>query len=233
LTQDGRPGVAAVPGDRAYRLVMFDFDGTLADSLPFFHGVFEALAVRHGLAPMAAADLPALRRMPVASALARLGIPRWKLPLVLRDGVARMRADGQGVRLFDGMGAVLDGLAARGAVLAVVSSNARDNVLRTLGPRHAAQFRHVECGMSIFGKAPRIRQVLRRAGCASQDALFIGDTESDLAAARSAGVAFGAVAWGYGDIASLARAEHAFRTPEELREHLADRRRHDHQRPPR
>lgn len=209
------PGAAGLP---PCRLVLFDFDGTLADSFAFFAGVFDAVARRHGFAPLAAADLPALRRMPVAAALAHIGIPRWKLPAVARDLVARMREDGQGVRLFDGIGAALDGLASRGLALGVVSSNARDNVLRTLGPRHAAQFRYIECGMSVFGKAPRIRRILRQAGCAPREALFVGDTESDLEAARAAGVPFGAVAWGYGDAASPAMraADRGFRMVDAL-----------------
>jgi phosphoglycolate phosphatase len=204
---------------RPCRLVLFDFDGTLADSLGFFANVFDALAAQHGFAPLARADLAELRRMPVRAALARLGLPARKLPAVAHGFVARMRAEGAGVGLFDGIGAALDHLAARGVGLALVSSNARDNVLRALGPRHAAQFGWIECGMSVFGKAPRIRRVLRQAGCAPRDALFVGDTETDLAAARAAGVPFGAVAWGYGDIDALRSLapDRIFHSPDELR----------------
>ena len=36
-----------------YRLVLFDFDGTLADSFPFFVRVFNRLAEKHGFASVA------------------------------------------------------------------------------------------------------------------------------------------------------------------------------------
>ena len=48
----------------AYRLLMLDFDGVLADSFPFFRHTFNQLAAHHGFRPVAADELPALRRYP-------------------------------------------------------------------------------------------------------------------------------------------------------------------------
>ena len=49
----------------------------------------------------------------------------------------------------------------------------------------------------MFGKAARFRKVLRRSGILPPDAICIGDEIRDLDAARRAGIAFGAVAWGF------------------------------------
>ena len=44
-----------------YRLAIFDFDGTLADSLPWFRGSFQGMIERFGLAPVAPDELEGLR----------------------------------------------------------------------------------------------------------------------------------------------------------------------------
>jgi phosphoglycolate phosphatase len=54
-----------------------------------------------------------------------------------------------------------------------------------------------ESGSSMFGKAARIRRLLRRSGVPASEAMLIGDETRDVEAARKAGVASGAVTWGY------------------------------------
>lgn len=188
----------------SYRLAIFDFDGTLADSFPFFMQAQRALASKHGFAPVETAEVDTLRRSSVSAILERSRLPAWKLPLVARDYRALMR-DAQGVAMFDGIDAMLAELAARDVVLGLLTSNARDNVERVMDAGAFARFTHVDCGMSILGKLPRIRAMLRRARVQPADAIYIGDQDSDGEAANAAGVAFGAVAWGYGAIELLRR----------------------------
>lgn len=200
-----------------YRLAIFDFDGTLADSFPFFVRVFNHVAEQHAFRPIAAEEILSLRHLGAREMMAHVGMPAWKLPAVARTFTRLMQANAAEVTLFDGVSAMLSALHEGGVGLAVVSSNAADNVRSILGTDIIMRIGQLECGMSIFGKADRIRKVLRRAGVAAGDAIYIGDQVTDLEAARKARVAFGAVAWGYGTAASL--AAHA---PDELFERVAD-----------
>ncbi len=186
-----------------YRLAIFDFDGTLADSFPFFVSVFDQLAQRHGFRTVAPDEAQSLRRLGAKQIMAQLGLPAWKLPVVTRAFIGLMRENAARVPLFDGVSAVLGHLAQRGVVLAVVSSNSRDNVEQVLGPGNAGLVSHFECGASIFGKRSRIRKVLRKSGIDAGHAIYIGDQPTDLEAARSERVAFGAVSWGYGHLDSM------------------------------
>lgn len=188
----------------SYRLAIFDFDGTLADSFPFFMQAQQVLAEKHGFASVQPEEVESLRGSRVTEILKRSRLPAWKLPRVAHDFRAMMR-DAQGVRLFDGVDAMLAGLASRGVVLGLVTSNARDNVERVMGMPSFARFAHIACGMSILGKRPRIRSMLRDAGVQAADAIYIGDQDSDGEAANAEGVAFGAVGWGYGAIDLLRR----------------------------
>ncbi len=101
------------------------------------------------------------------------------------------------MRLFDGVDPMLRSLAAGGIRLAVVTSDTGRNARAALGPELSRLISHFECGASLFGKAAKFRKVLRASGCATGDAICIGDEIRDLDAARAAGIAFGAVEWGY------------------------------------
>lgn len=186
-----------------YRLIIFDFDGTLADSFPFFAGVFNQLAATHGFRPIDAAEVPALRQRSPRELMQHVGMPRWKLPLVAKDFIELMRQNQHQVQLFDGVPRMLRDLAETGLQLAIVSSNAEDNVRQILRPEAAALFASYECGMSIFGKPARLNKVLHQLGIPAAQALYIGDQTTDAEAAHAADIAFAAVAWGYGTIESL------------------------------
>jgi phosphoglycolate phosphatase len=145
-------------------------------------------------------------------------MPAWKLPVVSRGFIALMKDSADQVKVFDGVPAAIDALAAAGVRLAVVSSNSEQNVRRILGAELAARFERFECGMSVLGKASKLRQVMRQAGVAPDQSIYVGDHGADAQAAHRAGAAFGAVSWGYCPIASLREhgAQMLFARPSDL-----------------
>lgn len=204
----------------SYRLAIFDFDGTLADSFPFFISVFNQIADRHGFRRVSAAQAHDLRHHDARTIMRQVGMPAWKLPLASRSFIGMMRDNAACIPLFDGIHDALYGLDRAGVRLAIVSSNSEQNVRLVLGPQLSALFGHYECGMSVFGKAGRIRKVVKRAAVPAAHALYVGDQVLDGEAARRAGVAFGAVSWGYAPIEALRRVgplpDLEFGTPAEL-----------------
>lgn len=202
----------------SYRLAIFDFDGTLADSFPFFISVFNQIADEHGFRRVGADEAQHLRHHDTRAIMRHVGMPAWKLPLASRSFIGLMRENAARIPLFAGVGEALRELDREGVRLAIVSSNSEQNVRLVLGPQLSSLFGHYECGMSIFGKAGRIRKVVRRAEVAPGHALYVGDQAMDAEAARKAGVAFGAVSWGYAPIEALRRAapDREFGTPAEL-----------------
>lgn len=200
-----------------YRLAIFDFDGTLADSFPFFASVFNLLADTHDFRRIQSCEAQALRQLTPRQLMRHVGLPAWKLPLVSKSFIAMMKQNAAGIALFEGVGEALRHLADNGVCLSIVSSNSRENIDRVLGPDIAKLIRHVECGMSIFGKQARIQRLMRKADVAGNEAIYIGDQTTDMEAARKAGVACGAVSWGYGAIESL-----RMHAPEEEFDRVAD-----------
>jgi phosphoglycolate phosphatase len=60
-----------------------------------------------------------------------------------------------------------------------------------------------ECGVSVFGKAVKLRRVLSRNETPPGESIYVGDEIRDIEAAQDAGMAFGAVSWGYNRIEAL------------------------------
>ena len=206
-----------------YRLVIFDLDGTLADSFPWFVRHVNAVADRFAFRRVAPDDVETLRRLDASRILERLDIPRWKLPLIARHMRALKAQHSGEIVLFPGVERMLRQLKDAGAVLAIVSSDAEDNVRRTLGADNIAFVDHYACGASLFGKRIKFRQVLRRSGIGADDAIAVGDELRDAEAARRAGIAFGAVAWGYTSVDALQTVTpaHVFFSVDEIAAKLA------------
>ncbi len=135
--------------------------------------------------------------------LRRLGVARWKLPFIARHMRRLMAGDIASIALFPGVDTLLCELDRAGVAIAIVSSNAEANVRRILGPALSARVAHFACGASLFGKAVKMRRLLRRTGLPTAAVLAIGDEIRDIEAAESVGVASGAVTWGYASAAAL------------------------------
>jgi phosphoglycolate phosphatase len=180
-----------------YRLAIFDLDGTLSDSFPWFLTIVNAVADKHRFRRIEADQVEALRGKETRELLRLLQVPLWKLPAIGRDMRALKAAHLHDIALFPGAAAMLRELSARGVKLAIVSSDNEANVRRALGADNAALIGHYACGASLFGKATKFRRVLKSAGIAAAETICIGDEVRDAEAARNAGLAFGAVTWGY------------------------------------
>ena len=120
-----------------YRLAMFDFDGTLADTLPWMRSIFNELADEHGFRRVEPHDYERFRHLHGVAMLRELDLPLWKVPRVANAVRKRMVAHTGKLSLFPGISEVLHRLAAAGIRLAIVSSNSRENVERVLGPANA------------------------------------------------------------------------------------------------
>ncbi len=190
----------------AYRLVIFDFDGTLADSAEWTFGKLNEIGKRFGLRHVTPEEIEMLRGRSNRDVISYLGVPLWKLPAIAAELRREMAAEAAAIPLFPGIVEMLTALRGADVRTAIVSSNAEQNIRRILGPQNAALIDDFACGASLFGKARKLRTVVKRSGIAPAQTLFVGDETRDIEAAREAGVASGAVLWGYAT-SDILRAE--------------------------
>lgn len=204
-----------------YRLAIFDLDGTLADSFPWFLRIANSVADKHGFRRIETHEIELLRGKGSREIVRHLQVPMWRMPLIARD-VRRMKARSvDGISLFAGVDAMLANLSAKGVVCAMVSSDSEDNVRRALGTNVRA-ISHYACGASLFGKAKKFARIMRVAGIPASQTIAIGDEMRDAEAARKAGIDFGAVTWGYATTDALRQTQPAlvFTRMEDIAEKL-------------
>jgi phosphoglycolate phosphatase len=201
--------VASDPATRRYDLVVFDFDGTLADSTEWFWSALPGVIERFRLEPVDLAQRDTLRRMPARAVMRLLGVRWWQAPGIARHMRQRMNGETDGIALFDGVPAMLAQLREAGVQLAIVSSNSRSNVERILGSDAAACIAHFGCDAPVLGKKRHTRAVMRAASVAASRTLCVGDELRDADAARAAGAHFQAVGWGYTLPSAFVEAGHA------------------------
>jgi phosphoglycolate phosphatase len=200
-----------------YPLVVWDFDGTLADTRALALTTYNALAARHGFRPVN--DPEAVRGLSTRAFLKQHGISLFRLPSLVRQYCATVRSSIDAVRLFDGIPEVLARLTASGHRQGVLSSNSVDNIdvcLRANGVRDHFDF--LIGNPRLFGKGRTIRRLGRQHGIAPSQFLYIGDEVRDVEAAHQAGVDVGAVTWGFhtAEQLSAAKPTYLWATPDAL-----------------
>ncbi|AGC44249.1 phosphoglycolate phosphatase [Myxococcus stipitatus DSM 14675] len=179
-----------------YRLVIFDFDGTLADSFPWFQSVFNDVADRFGFARLSPEEFQELRGLSGREIMARTKVPLWRLPAIVNHMRKEKLAAAGSTPLFAGVPELLASLKAAGVTVAIISSDTEASVRAVMGPV-VESVTHFDCGAALFGKAAKFRRMLKRTHVAPSEALSIGDEIRDIEAAREAGIAAAAVGWGY------------------------------------
>ncbi|MBC6981016.1 HAD-IA family hydrolase [Caulobacter sp. 17J80-11] len=201
-----------------YKLVIFDFDGTLADSFPWFLSVMNQVAEECGLRTIADHELEELRHMSARQIIKRQRVAPWKLPRAAMRLHELMAADAEQIRPFPGVADLLDQLSDAGLRVALVTSNSEANARLILGESACTRIEHFDCGASVFGKASKFRKTMKRLGATPAQTLCVGDELRDLDAARKVRAAFGAVGWGYThpDALQAGKPTHYFPTLDDL-----------------
>jgi phosphoglycolate phosphatase len=204
-----------------YRLAIFDFDGTLADSLPWFRASFHDMIARFNLTPVPAEEMEGLRGMSAREIMARLNVSMWQLPAIVSDMRKRKLAAASETSLFDGIPEMLSGLQRVGIQIAIVSSDSEASVRQVLGPT-TGQITRFDCGAAVFGKHWKFQRVARKLGAKPSETICIGDEIRDIEAAKAAGMDSAAVAWGYALPSALQAAgpTHLFNSIEEMMQQL-------------
>jgi phosphoglycolate phosphatase len=192
------------------RAVIFDFDGTIADSFPY---VFQYLKMEaRNTHEYTAEEQDAMRKMSMKRLALHLGVPVWRMVSVYFKGRRYLRAHLDEVQPFKNMSDVIRTLHELGYELYVVSANSRRNVRLLLEREGLIQYFVAAQGNAGFaGKIRILRYLLKRRRLNPKETWYVGDETGDVVAAVAAGMQALAVAWGFADANLLQKVEpHAF-----------------------
>jgi phosphoglycolate phosphatase len=189
-----------------YDLVLWDFDGTLADSWPLGLAIFNEVAALRGLRPVV--DPDAAREMTAVQLMRKHGVSWWRLPRLAVEMKSLARDRIASVQIFPGIAPVLHKLCNHGCRLGIVSSNNEETILTSLRLNGLAEpFEFVHSCSNLFGKGRRVRALLKQLRVRPERVIYVGDEVRDIVAARQARIDVAAVTWGLNSARLLASHE--------------------------
>ena len=197
---------------RRFRLLVFDWDGTLADSTGLI-----AYAIQQAcrdIGEPVPGDIAARHviGLGLADALAHVapGLPPERHgDLALRYRHHYLARDPE-IPLFEGVREMLDELDAAGYLLAVATGKSRAGLNRALGQqRFEHRFTATRCADEGYPKPnpDMLLHLMDRLGAERHETLMIGDTTHDLELARNAGAEAVAVSYGAHELDGLMRLD--------------------------
>src|ERR1700733_12276878 len=143
-----------------YRLIVWDFDGTLADTLALAFATYNDFALQYGFLPID--DPAAVRNLGALGFFRKHGIPLYRVPLLVKAYLAATKGRMAGIRLFEGVPELLRGLKGGGSRVGVLSSNSADNIRSCLNANGVEnEFDFVVGYPRLFGKATALRRLLK------------------------------------------------------------------------
>lgn len=207
-----------------YEAVIFDFDGTLADTETLLRAVLNSLSDEFGFEPIAEHEMGVLRQMSARELLTkRLKIPAWniwKAARLERRGKKVFVEQAAEIALFPGIADLLKRLREERVRTGIVSSNMSAIVERALLAEDAA-VDFMVAGFSVFGKARALKKAIRRHAIDRRSCVYVGDELRDVEACRIAGLPMIGVGWGLNTPEALAKeGVDVVSSVQELREKL-------------
>jgi phosphoglycolate phosphatase-like HAD superfamily hydrolase len=197
-------------------LLVFDFDGTIADTFELVLNIFQEISGRI----FSKEEVRRSRDLSTKEILKELKIPVLKIPFFTKKARQHLGERILLARPFEGLSEILEELDKVGYRKVILTSNSRDNVTKFLHKYQLEDlFQEVWADIGIFSKVKAFRKLAKQENRELDQIVSIGDEIRDIEAAKKTGVISVAVTWGFDSKKLLQKTEPDFlvEQPEELR----------------
>jgi len=200
------------------KYIIFDFDGTLADSTAVFASAWNTLAQKYKFKGIEFKEIESLKKLSIAERSKLFDFPMYKLPMILPQFYRLYRQSLNEVHLYEGIKDVLMEIDKRGYKILIISSNSQENILEFLKMNGIQCVSNVLCSNRIFGKDKVLKKFLKDSSSTASDVLYIGDEQRDIVACKKVGVPIIWVSWGYDSIEVIQQEEPEYKVnaPQEI-----------------
>ncbi|MFF2793263.1 HAD-IA family hydrolase [Lysinibacillus xylanilyticus] len=200
------------------KYIIFDFDGTLADSTAVFASAWNTIAQKYKFKGIELKEIESLKKLSIAERSKLFDFPMYKLPMILPQFYRLYRQSLNDVHLYDGIKEVLMEIDKKGYKILIISSNSQENILEFLKLNNIHCVSKVLSSTRIFGKDKVIKKFLKDSGITPSEVFYIGDEQRDIVACKKVGVPIIWVSWGYDAIEVVQQEEPEYKvnTPQEI-----------------
>jgi len=178
------------------KVSVFDFDGTIANSIPVSIKVLQKLAQEDFNKKIDDKLVSELRDKPIPEVFKELGISIVKLPFIAMRARKELNKQISHLKPIRGMRTVLSYLKSQGQILGILSSNSKESIEMFLSENEIEDFDFVYSNSKVFGKASSLKKILKEYKCQNNEVVYLGDEIRDIEAAKSVGMSVISVTWG-------------------------------------
>lgn len=201
-----------------YKCVIFDFDGTLADTEKINFGIFQEIADIYKLEKISFEEMKKLKRFSASEIIDHLNIKKRNIPGMIRKGRRKLHASIEEVDWCrESWPEVIQELKKAGYIIGIITSNSKKNVKKFLKNKNSEYFEFIY-NSGLTGKERKIKKVMRKRKLSNEDILYVGDEIRDIKSSHNMKVHIASVDWGYNTRESLERnrPDYIIEEPKEL-----------------
>lgn len=193
------------------KVIFFDFDGTIADTLHSIVGITNRLAVEFGHKPISTAEIAQIKNLSSRQIIKQSGISILKFPLLVARVKSELNAEISKIQPFPEIKETLLELRKRVDKVGILSSNSKDNIFAFLELNDMDYlFDFIYTEAALFSKSRVIKKILKQEKIAPSESVYVGDETRDIEAAKRSKVTAIAVSWGFNSAAALAQYQPDF-----------------------
>ncbi len=186
------------------KAVIFDFDGTIADTYQAIFNITNSLASEFGYKSLSQEEVSFLKNLSSREIIKQSEISLFKLPFLVKRVQRELGKQIQELIPISGMTQVLQQLKHEGYIIGIVTSNIEDNVTAFLQKNELDNyFDFINSGTTIFGKHRIINKLIKKHHLSNKEVIYVGDETRDIRSARKSDVGIIAVGWGFNSVKAL------------------------------
>jgi phosphoglycolate phosphatase len=193
------------------KVIIFDFDGTLADTLDAIVNITNRLATTYGYKVIQPEELAQIRNMSSRDIVKQSNISLFKLPFLLRKIKAELQNDIKSVKPISGIQEALTRLKSEGMLLGIITSNSESNVKAFLKKNDMEDlFSFIYSENTIFSKHKALNKFIKKNELIPEEVIYVGDETRDIESSKKINVKVVAVSWGFNSQEALAKQKPDF-----------------------
>ena len=198
--------------------IIFDFDGTIADSFGMMMDLFAEHKNEFGFEEFGDKEVKIYREEGVASLIKKRKIPIWKVMKIVRVGKKLVNQKIENIKPFEGVRELLIELKKMNLVLGIMSTNSEENIRKFLEKNNIDIFDYVVGKGSLFGKTRVIKSILKKRKLNKNEVIYVGDEVRDIEACRKLEIKIVSVSWGFSEEKLLAKnkPDYLVKTPKDF-----------------